>query len=200
MVTLQDVAARPEQFTWQVQSRTGKTYLYRPLGTGDATALADLLGSLSPQTRRWWYSDSYDLNAARELCAAIARYDKLRMVAVAQNSAQSSIVGLFEFSFGLPAGDIERFAAYGLPLDETIDCRFGPCVREAYHRQGLASALMTPTVELARQFGKRRMILWGGVLADNEPAIAFYHAQHFKEVGRFQMRDGGICIDMLRKL
>jgi diamine N-acetyltransferase len=200
MLTLAGVTAHPELLYRDVRLRDGTPLLYRPLLPEDAPALADFLTSLSPLTRQRWTLDSYDRVMAEALCEAIGRYDKLRLVAVEPDGLAGTVVALFEFSFGIPPGDHERFAAYGIGLDEASDCRFGPCVRDAYQRRGVGSALMGPTFAVAQRFGKGRVILWGGVLADNRPALAFYQRHGFDEVGRFSDKDGIACVDMVRVL
>src|SRR5438874_12740158 len=100
-------------------------------------------------TRKFSSYPSDDLAAAREMCEAINRYDKLRMVA----TADRSIVALFEFSFSITHADRERYRSYGIELDERIDCRFGPCITDAYQDLGLGSALLPLAMDVARRFG-----------------------------------------------
>jgi diamine N-acetyltransferase len=200
MLTLAQVAATPALLETTVELRNGDRLRYRPLIPGDVEALGQFLESLSPLTRKRWTLASYDRGMAEELCHAIGRYDKLRLVADDPQNPAIGIVALFEFSFGIPAGDHTRFAGYGLTLDEAHDCRFGPCVRDDHQRRGVATALMGPTFAIARRFGKGRILLWGGVLADNGPALAFYGRQGFVEVGRFEDSDGTAVIDMLRAI
>ncbi|RIK34127.1 MAG: N-acetyltransferase [Chloroflexi bacterium] len=204
MLTLAAVATQPELLYYDVRLRDGTALLYRPLLARDGQALTGFLESLSPHTRERWTLDSYDRIMAESLCADIGRYDKLRLVAVdppdLDEDQTGDVVALFEFSFGIPSGDLYRYTKYGVELDETHDCRFGPCVRDADQRRGIASALMAPTFAIARRFGKSRMILWGGVFANNEPALAFYRKQGFGEVGRFSNSDGKACVDMMRLL
>ncbi len=125
---------------------------------------------------------TYDRAMAIELCDAIGRYDKLRLIA---SSPTDEMVALFEFSFDIPQGDHQRYASHGLTLDESKDCRVGPCVRDAFQHSGIASAAWPFLVDIARRFGRSCMILWGGVLQDNEPAVNLYKRLGFVEVGRF---------------
>jgi RimJ/RimL family protein N-acetyltransferase len=50
-------------------------------------------------------------------------------------------------------------------------------------------------LDIARRFGKRRMILWGGVLADNHRAIRYYEKNGFRLLGRFHNEEGLECRD-----
>jgi len=196
VLTLASVAAEPTTVTSYLQSSTGEAILFRPLAPEDDVALADFLQSLSPQTRRFSTYASYDLAAAQEMCDAINRYDKLRLVAT--NGEQ--IVALFEFSFGIVEADIQRYQGYGLSLDERTDCRFGPCLADAYQNQGLGSQLWACTVDIARRFGKQRIILWGGVLAANARAIHYYKKNGFHMLGTFWNDQGEECWDGVRSL
>jgi GNAT superfamily N-acetyltransferase len=197
--TLEAVAARPEVATAIVRVPGNASVLYRPLLPSDVDGLAAFLASLSPATRRFWELDAYDRGAAQELCDAIGRYDKLRLVAV--GGEDSSLLALFEFSFGLVAGDHARYRAYGIPLDGGTTCRFGPCVRDDWQGRGLASALMPPTLAVARRFGRRTVILWGGVLKENARAIRFYEKHGFRTAGSFREPvHGNECLDMFHEL
>ncbi|CAM4816918.1 unnamed protein product [Rotaria magnacalcarata] len=74
--------------------------------------------------------NGYDLNEARDLCFAINRYDKLRLVAWINNE---TIIALFEFSLSSVDNEYKRFAEkYGIILNEVTDMRFGPCISDQY--------------------------------------------------------------------
>ena len=205
-LTLADVAAEPGKLWYDVPLRNGAApgdgplLLYRPLVAEDVDDLTAFLEALSPATREWWYTDSYDRAGAEELCTAIGRYDKLRMVAVDPRRPEAGLLALFEFSFGIPPGDHFRYGLYGVTLDEARDCRFGPCVRDDHQGRGLGSALMPATLDIGRRFGKQRVFLWGGVYADNHTAVAFYRKHGFEEIGRFSTMDDRVSVDMIRDL
>jgi diamine N-acetyltransferase len=198
-LTLYQVARAPGFIHYRVSLQTAGKVIFCPLLAEDIDVLADFLSSLGPETRRFWQRERFDRVAARELCEAIARYDKLRLVAVPAGKPRR-ILALYEFSFSLPPGDLKRYASYGIPLDESMDCRFGPCVRDELQGSGLASALMPPVFEIARRFGKQRILLWGGVLTANQRAVRFYAKHGFETVGQFTNSDGNPCLDMLLRL
>jgi diamine N-acetyltransferase len=183
----------------EVNCAHGGTAVFRPLETGDVAPLEEFLSSLSNETRRFWNLESYDRSAAAELCAAIGRYDKLRFVAQ-EAAAPFRLLASFEFSFGIPRGDAERFRSYSITLSETSDCRFAPCVRDALQGSGLANALMPLAIDIARRFGKSRIILWGGVDSENRRAIRFYEKHGFTALGRTWSSDGRETIDMILHL
>ena len=104
---------------------------------------------------------------------------------------------MLEFSFGIPAGDLARFHSYGIPLSESTDFRFGPCVRDELRGTGLANALMPLVVDVATFFNKSRILLWGGVFLSNIRAIRFYEKHGFRQAGEFLNAEGERCVDML---
>jgi GNAT superfamily N-acetyltransferase len=194
-LTLSLAAAEPQRVTRTLALPDGETVLYRPLLPTDVERLTEFLSSLSPTTRHFWDLDTYDRAAAQEMCAAINCYDKFRMVAL--NTEESSLLADFEFSFDLVENDYTRFRSYGITLSGEETCRFGPCIRDAYQHRGLGSALMPSTLEIARRFGKRCVILWGGVLRENARAIHFYQKHGFQIAGAFQESQGRASLDML---
>lgn len=195
-LTLADVAAQPDSFYHPVTLPSGETLTFRPLLPDDAAPLAQFLTALSPQTCACATFAGYDLTTAQELCAAIARYDKLRLVA----TTAERIVALFELSFDLTADDIARYQSYGLPLDAATTCRFGPTIADDYQNRGLGSLLLPHVLDLARRFDRRRIILWGGVMTGNQRAVHYYQKNGFQLVGQFCNAANILCYDMIRAI
>ncbi|MCL4833140.1 MAG: GNAT family N-acetyltransferase [Caldilineaceae bacterium] len=194
LLTLADVARNPVDFATPLWAATGEQIFLRPLIPSDGEKLARFLAGLSPESRRLSTFASYDRATADELCDAIARYDKLRLVLL---DGGQSIVGLLEFSFDLTGGDIARYANYGEPLNPATDCRFGPTLADSWQNRGIGSLLLPALWEIVGRFGRSRVILWGGVLADNGRAIRYYEKNGFRRVGGFVNGDGQECCDMI---
>jgi len=197
-LTLSEVAKSPSLLTFEITLPTGEDVIFRPLEPHDATLLAQFLEDLSPQTREFYTLDSYDIRTAKELCDAINRYDKLRFVVT--DESDEKIIALFEYSFDIPEGDTQRFLKYTITLDPHTDCRFGPCIADRLQNRGMGSALFPICIHIARQFGKERIILWGGVLRDNQRAIKFYEKHGFKILGTFNNKDNKITMDMIMSI
>ncbi|MER6117440.1 GNAT family N-acetyltransferase [Streptomyces sp. NPDC001743] len=198
MLTLTEVAQDPLVLTRRLRLRDGSEVVVRPLGRGDAEQLARFLAGLSPESRRLSTFDGYGLDTARELCDAIARYDKLRLVV--EEAASGRTVGLLEFSLGLHPSDIARYRRAGVPLVEGGDCRFGPTLADDYQGRGVGTLLFPLVTEVARRFGRKRVILLGGVLTDNPRALRFYEKNGFVAVGTFTGTDGTSSLDMILDL
>ncbi len=195
-LTLIDVAAHPDDFYHTVTLSSGETLAFRPLLPDDATPLAEFLAGLSPQTRAFATFASYDLTMAQELCAAIACYDKLRLV----TTDSKRIIALFELSFDLTSDDVKRYQSYGISLNPVTDCRFGPTITDDYQNRGLGSRLLPYVFDLARSFGQRRIILWGGVMTHNQPAIHYYQRHGFRIAGIFHKDANIACYDMIVRI
>ena len=196
-MTLAGVANKPDRFTTHLQTASGENIIFRPLLHEDQERLTDFLESLSEETRHFWTLNSYDNSMAEELCVAIAKYDKLRMVAVTTDQTSPSILAILEIAFHL-GGDDDRFQSYGIELNANETCRFGPCVRDSEQGGGLASLLMPPLFELIKRFGMQQVILWGGVMQANRRAIKFYLKHDFQYAGEFDSPQTGAIFDMFR--
>ena len=200
LFTLTDIARNPADFATPLRLATGEQLILRPLIPSDVEMLMRFLAGLSAESRRLSTFSSYDRATAQELCDAIARYDKLRLAVVETDGAEESIVGLMEFSFDLTGGDLSRYAKTSHPLIPTTDCRFGPTLADSWQNRGVGSLLLPAIWEMARRFGRSRVILWGGVLADNSRAIRYYKKNGFRHVGGFVNGDGQECCDMITVL
>jgi GNAT superfamily N-acetyltransferase len=82
-------------------------------------------------------------------------------------------------------------------LDESTDCRIGLSLADEYQNKGVGSILFPAIVDIARKFGRKRMILWGGVFRDNQRAIRFYEKHGFRLIGEFAGQDDRQSLDML---
>ncbi|MGW4379070.1 GNAT family N-acetyltransferase [Kitasatospora sp. NPDC004531] len=198
MLTLTAIADRPHRLTRRLTTRDGRAFVFRPLDHSDAARLADFLGALSAGTRRFSTFDGYDLPHAQELCDAIARYDKLRLVL--EDAASRRIAGLLEFSLALVPSDLARYRAAGLRLAEGADCRFGLTLADDCQNRGLGTLVLPLVLDVARQLGRSRIILWGGVRADNHRAVRYYEKNGFRRVGESAEPDGSRSLDMMLDL
>lgn len=181
-LSLYGIATNPELVTMNFETGDHENLVMRPLLAEDATKLAAFLDNLSEETRRLVDFKGNIKGISGKMIEAINKYDKQRLVI---ENSDHRIVGLMELSFGLPEDDIKRYAGYGIRLDEATDCRFGPTLADDYQGSGLGSKILPAITDIAQRFSKTRMILWGGVLANNDRAIHFYEKFGFVNVGSF---------------
>ncbi|KXK09913.1 MAG: GNAT family protein [Candidatus Dojkabacteria bacterium] len=170
----------------------------RPLRSKDEQALAKLLLSLSEDTKRFFTYPSFDQAMAASLCQDIDKYDKIRFVL--ENSKNSELIGIFEFSMDLVEEDITRFRNHGVNLEVARTSRYGPVLAEAYQGKGIALVVFKKIIPLISYLGKDTIILFGGVHKDNAKAIKHYLSLGFQEVCEFVNSDGIACLDMIYKI
>jgi RimJ/RimL family protein N-acetyltransferase len=198
MYTLTGVAADPASVATELVLPSGATLVLRPLELSDRDALTSFFDGLSAQTRsNGGVSGDTPVRAA-EHCDAIGRYDKLRLV-LCDGGSGGHIVGLIEVSFDLVTADVERFRGYGVDLGPP-DARFGLCVADAFGGTGAAVLASRATFDIVKEFGRARLILWGGVLEDNIRARRFYRRLGFTEFETWLEPDGEVVRDGLLEL
>lgn len=192
MLTMSEIAKHPEKATFEVESKNAKM-LFRPLISTDVSDLTAFLEGLSPRTRHLSSFDGYGRKTAEMLCEAIAKYDKVRFVLVDEDR----IVGLLELSLDIPEEDLRRYAQAGIILDPDRVCRFGPTLADDYQNRGLGASAFERVRGIVSEMGKERIILWGGVLAENESAIRYYERLGFIKTGEHERQDGARLYDMM---
>ncbi|CAM4865343.1 unnamed protein product [Rotaria socialis] len=193
VLTLDDIDKNPELIS-TTDYFEGMLINFRPLLLTDEKKLAHFLENLGSQTRKFSTRNGYDLNEARDLCFAINRYDKLRLVALINNE---TIIALFEFSLSIVENEYKRFAEkYGIILNEVTYMRFGPCISGQYQNRHFGCWLFEKVKSMCMLMGKERLILWGGVFTHNKRAIRFYEKVGFRIFQDSYMNDGQYeCLD-----
>ena len=191
---LDQIARHPETATFPFDLPGGVPARLRPLDPGDEPRLARFFDQLSETSKRFYSVGPDTAGLAREHCEAINRYDKLRFVL--ESPGESGIIGLIEFSLSILDEDVHRYALAGISLDERSAVRYGLCIAEAYQGRGVASLAFEAVKTAARRMGRTRIILWGGVLAENTRAIRHYSSCGFVKAGEFTNPDGVLCWDM----
>lgn len=195
ILTLSQVAQNPQQYRYILESVGKEKMFLRPLEPTDEVGLTNLIEKLSKKTKKFYSYDKPAAGIAQEHREAINKYDKLRFVL--QKAESKELIGLFEFSLDIPHDDIDRFKKYGINLSSATDCRIGPLLKDEYQSQGIGSSVMPMMINLAKQFDRSRIILWGGVFQDNPQAVRFYEKNGFKNIGQFENTDGISCYDMM---
>jgi len=194
--TLAGVAADPGTATAELVLPSGTALVLRPLEPRDRGGLASFFDGLSARSRLYGGVSGDTVAQALEHCDAIGRYDKLRL---ALCTGDRRIAGLLELSFDVVAADVERFLGYGVDLGAR-DARFGLCIADAMQGTGAAALASTATFDVAKTFGRNRLILWGGVRDGNVRARRFYRKLGFADLGTWLEPGGNLVHDGLLEL
>ena len=183
------IDAQPDLVSSSEVLASGQRVCFRPLRGDQAIELGAYFTGLSQATRRVYGPHPFDQETALGFCAALDSARTLRMLAWIEEEGVERIVTYFVVELGVRAGDRQRYEALGLALHDETDCTLAPSVADAYQSQGLGSLMMQHLLRLLPRLGRQRLLLWGGVRADNPRAVHFYTKFGFRRVGEFQAGD-----------
>jgi GNAT superfamily N-acetyltransferase len=164
---------------------SGERIVMRPLRPDDAARLGEYFAGLSAQTRARYGPHPFDQATADTICATLDPAEFLRMVALIPRGDEKRIIAYLLLKLGVREGDCRRYAQRGMPLDPATDCTLAPSVADDYQNRGMGSVIMAHLLQVARQLGRRRVLLWSGVQATNDRAVHFYTKFGFRKVGEF---------------
>jgi GNAT superfamily N-acetyltransferase len=82
--------------------------------------------------------------------------------------------------------DYNRLQSYGINPNLETDCTFAPSVADTWQSAGVGNALFQFIRSDLAATGVGRIILWGGVQADNQIAVNFYRKNNFRILGQFE--------------
>jgi GNAT superfamily N-acetyltransferase len=193
------IRTNPDLASFGLQHPALGRLCFRPLQRTEAGALGAYFAALSPETRRRFAPHPFDQATADALCLRPSP-DVLRLVAVPAEAPAAPFLAYVILRLGVTGGERRRFAVYGQPIWPETDCTVAPSVADAWQGQGLGTRLMTLVCDLARQLGRRRMLLMGGTQADNARAVALYRRLGFQTAGEFEHPAGVWNYDMLKPL
>lgn len=177
-----DLLQNPHLFDREIALKDGVALLARLHLASDEDALGRYFTGLSAATRRVYGPHAFTVEQAQKFCREIDYGHTLRFLAEAPTG---EFAAYFVLRLGALDSDVERYAQYGHPLAPDTDCTLAPSVADAYQEKGLGSALLPVLIDAARRLGRQRMVLWGGVRADNPRAEHFYRKFGFVEYGQF---------------
>ena len=183
------IDAQPDLVSSSEMLASGQRVCFRPLRGDQAIELGAYFTGMSQATRRVYGPHPFDQETADGFCAALDSARTLRMLAWIEEEGVERIVAYFVVELGVRAGDRKRYEPLGLALHDETDCTLAPSVADAYQSQGLGSLMMQHLLRLLPRLGRQRLLLWGGVRADNPRAVHFYTKFGFRRVGEFQAGD-----------
>ncbi len=155
--------------------------LFRRFDLSDASNLAGYLNHLSPGSKKRFGPHSFDEQAIADLYQGSS--DLRGYLAIDPDT--TFIEAYAVVKMGILEYDRPRLESYGLILDDAADCTFAPSVSDAWQGKGLGTEMLKFILSDLKQAGIKRIILWGGVQADNHQAIGFYQKNGFEILGKF---------------
>lgn len=175
------------------RTKNNKQIAIRKLCTGDFDDLFNYLQKLSEVTKKRFGPHPFD----KESIICFYR-DASNTGYIAVDPVTSEIVGYSIIKTGFLEHDHSRLQSYGLTPHSRSDCTFAPSVADSWQSCGIGDALFGFILTDLGQAGVRRIILWGGVQADNEKAVKYYQKHGFRKLGQFQ--HNGENVDMILEI
>jgi len=163
----------------------------RPLLDKNLDALAIYFAGLSSETLKRYGPHAFDRKSLVEIYSG--NTGLLGYIAIEQDN--QSIIAYSVIKPGVIHHDQLRLESYGLKINNQTDCTYAPSVADAWQSCGVGNLMFQFILDNLKSKGFRRIILWGGVQADNLKAVNFYRKNGFREVGRFE--HNGNNIDMI---
>jgi diamine N-acetyltransferase len=166
----------------------------RELHFEDLEKLVGYLQNLNPETKSRFGPHGFELEALKQLFMDPEQFFGF----IAEEISSGNIVAYSVIKKGILEHDRFRIESYGLQLDTETDCTFAPSVADKWQSQGLGNALFHFVLNKLKLKSFKRIILWGGVQANNEKALNFYNKNGFIRLGGFEYN--GWNYDMVKEI
>jgi len=106
------------------------------------------------------------------------------------------IIGYAIIKLGCIEHDIPRLSSYHINPNPLTDATYAPSIADDWQGKGIGKLLWKTVRNYLQQHQKKRVILWGGVQADNHIAVNYYHKNGFVTIGQYEY-NGKQNMDML---
>lgn len=176
-----------------ITTRNNQMIQLRQLSDGDTGTLVSYLSGLSTESRKRFGPHPFDWDSVE---AFYRQPENRGYVAVVPESGEIIAYAILRSGFLLH--DSARLESYGLTLNHNTDCTFAPSVADSWQNCGIGDLLFQFIRSEMKENGLKRIILWGGVQADNDKAVNFYRKNGFQALGCFEYN--GLNLDMALEL
>lgn len=163
-------------------AKNNKQVFLRRLEERDFDHLFVYLQGLSPETKKRFGPHPFDRQSVLDFYTSSTN----NWGYVAEDVETAEIVAYSIIKIGYLAHDGTRLQSYGLVFNDQTDCTFAPSVADSWQSFGIGNALFEFILADLEKASIQRIILWGGVQADNDKALNYYKKNGFKTVGQFQ--------------
>jgi GNAT superfamily N-acetyltransferase len=163
------------------QTKNNKTITIRKLQSTDLENLSYYLQNLSEESKKRFGPHPFDLQPVIEFY----KEPNIHQAYIGENPDAQEIIAYSIIKFGILEADFQRYLSYGIELNHQTDCEFAPSVADAWQSCGIGNAMFQFILEELKKTAIQRIILWGGVQADNEKAVQYYLKHGFQNMGLF---------------
>jgi GNAT superfamily N-acetyltransferase len=160
----------------------------------DADRLTEYYEHLSELSRKRYGPHRFDKQSIIDLYGKRGGHQGY----IARETGSPAIIAYAVIRLGYLEHDLERLKSYGLEMNVETDSVYAPSVADAWQSCGVGNGMFLFILEELKRIGITRVILWGGVQADNEKAVGFYKKHGFQTLGEFE--HNGINLDMMLEI
>lgn len=164
-----------------IKTRDNKEVHLRRLNSNDLDNLLEYLHNLSPETKKRFGPHQFDKQSVIDFY----NHTDIHLGYVAHTIESNKIIAYAIIKLGYLEGDYNRFLSYGIKLNNKLDCEYAPSVADLWQSCGIGNNLFKFILADLKTREVKRIVLWGGVQADNEKAINYYKKNNFKLSGKF---------------
>ena len=165
----------------RIETTDNRQVYLRRLDSNDLDNLLHYLEKLSIGTKKRFGPHPFDKQSVIDFY----NYSDIHWGYVAENMDTNEIVAYSIIKFGYLESDYNRYLSYGIKLDSKMVCEFAPSVADLWQSCGIGNKLFHFILADLKRTAAKRIVLWGGVQADNERAINYYKKNNFKILGQF---------------
>ena len=156
-------------------------FIIRRLTGRDAEIVCAYLQALSPQSKNRFGPHAFDKETVMDILN-----DMEHMMAYGAFEQETrTLISYALIKQGYLQHDKERLESYGLHLSPQTDCTFAPSVADDRQNKGIGSLVFRFILDDLPSDCKR-IILWGGVQAENASALNYYLHRNFQICGEFE--------------
>lgn len=156
--------------------------IYRKVRVEDFDLLLQYLLALGPDSQKRFGPHRFDLDTLIGLYTN--GIDHTGYLAFDEDNGK--IIAYAILQKGYLDHDSHRLQSYGIKPNHITDCTYAPSVADDYQGQEIGTALFKYILSDLYKSTYSRIILWGGVQADNERAVRYYQHNGFIILGEFQ--------------
>jgi hypothetical protein len=175
-------------------TKDNRTVYLRNLNSNDLDNLVHYLEVLSVESKKRFGPHQFD----RQSIIDFYKDPYLHKGYVAQTIDTNEIVAYAIIKFSLLQEDFNRYHSYGIKLNNITDCEFAPSVADTWQSCGIGNSMFKFILTELKKTKVKRIILWGGVQADNQKAVSYYKKNAFQLVGKFS--HNGENFDMILEI
>ncbi len=160
---------KPEE--WQIE-RKGQSFTIRLLESEDELLLKDFFTSLADSIKRWYSPHAFDERTAEEICSnPDPAFQRVLII------HEGRIIGYCVLYLGLRKWEAKRYR--GMFTRQEVST-IAPCVVDEFQHHGLGTAMMNYVKYVSKFYGRKAILLWGGVVVKNIKAVNFYKRLGFE--------------------